>query len=75
MMPLKLIEFLSGFNLDLLGDDWHDSHEEIRDYEGDFEGIAIYYSEIMEPLFLYISEKLGVDRDSLGSSKINITCI
>ena len=75
MMPAKLIDFLSGFDLDVLGDDWHDLHEVIRDYEGDFEGIEIHYAEIMDPLFLYIAEKIGVDASKLGKTSIKITCI
>jgi hypothetical protein len=75
MMASKLDEFLSGFDLESLGDDWHDFHSIIRDYEGDFEGVKIYHTESLEPLYLYISGKLGVNRLDIADNEIRITCI
>lgn len=72
MMPQKLEEFFEGFDLGSLGDDWHDFHETIRDYEGDFEGIRIFYGESMSPLYDFIENKIG---SKIGEIRIEITCI
>ncbi len=75
IMPSKLDDFLSGFDLESLGDDWYDYHTIIRDYEGDFEGIEIHFNETIEPLYLYISDKLCVSRLDIADNKIRIACI
>ena len=75
MMPNKLNEFFNGFDFDSLGDDWHDNHSTLRDYEGDFEGIEIYFTDNLKPLFEYISKKIHVDFSELKKTSIKITCL
>lgn len=72
LMPQKLNEFFDGFDLDSLGDDWHDLHQNIMDYEGDFEGIRIWYDESIKSLYDYIEQKIGA---KIGEITIEIVCI
>lgn len=76
-LDAKLDEFLKG-SPDLkdspeLEDDedranelWHENHTVLRDYEGDFEGIEIYSSDITKPLIEFICSKIGVEYEDVA---------
>lgn len=75
LMPDKLNEFFSGFDFNLLGDDWHDFHTTLTDHDGDYQGIEIFYNEGFAPLYEYIANKLGISVDDIGKNNIKITNI
>ncbi|MCG3884137.1 hypothetical protein I3271_05505 [Photobacterium leiognathi] len=75
-MPSKLNEFFSEFDFSSIGEEsWQESHTVLRDYEGDFEGIEIFYSNEIEDVYRYISNKLSIDLDELIGINIKITNI
>ena len=75
LMPQKLNEFFGDFDFNSLGDDWHDEHIQLRDHDGDYEGIEIFYNEGFVSLYEYIANKLSVSVDDIGKNSIKITNI
>lgn len=75
LMASKLADFFHGFDLDSLGDDWCDYHTTLRDYEGDYQGIEIFYTESFKSLYEYIANKLGISFYEIGENDIKITNI
>lgn len=75
-MPEKINEFFSGFDFKSLDDDvWSECTTELRDYDGDYEGIEIYPDNRLNPVFEYISDALEVDPIEFVGISIKITCI
>lgn len=66
-------EFLEG-SPDELGDEdaWNESHSVLRDFEGDFDGIEIYYDQRIFPIIDFIYNKLGVDKTKFVGLSIKI---
>ena len=66
----KLDEFLKG-SPDLDDDEdranelWDENHTVLRDFEGDFEGIHIYHSDLTKDLIKFICNKIDVDYESV----------
>ena len=66
----KLDEFLKG-SPDLDEDEdranelWSENHTVLRDFDGDFEGIHIYHSELTKDLIKFICGKIKVDYESV----------
>lgn len=76
MMPQRINEFFDGFDFESLDEEaWCDCNVDIRDFDGDYAGVKIYYSEDIESLYDYISKKLGIEREVIGNNTIKITYI
>ena len=74
-MPSKIDEFLGGYDFSSLDCEWSDQYTVLRDYEGDFEGIRIYYSEDLNGLYDYIASKIDISNVDLQGLNIEITNI
>ena len=75
-MPRELNKFLEGFDIEPIGDAWYDCKTELRDYEGDFEGIKIYaFCPELDGLYRFIADKIGVEYSVLEGLDIHITNI
>jgi len=74
MMPETLNGFFKDLDTEALGDAWYDCKTTLRDYEGDFEGVEIYFDEEMKPAYEYIANKIGVDYSVLEGMSIKLTC-
>ena len=62
----KIDEFFEGSpeldeNEELAQEKWDENHTVLRDFEGDFDGIHIYHSEITKPLIEFICGKVGIN--------------
>lgn len=52
---------------DLSQEKWSENHSVLRDFEGDFDGIIIYHSDITKPLIEFICNKLEIKyKDVVG---------
>ena len=68
----KLDEFLSDApELSCCEDEalelWEENTTTLRDWEGDFEGILIYSTDVTEKLIGFICKKAGVDHEEFKS--------
>ena len=50
---------------DLADEKWEGSHTVLRDFEGDFDGVLIYHSDITAGLIKFICTKIGIDYEDV----------
>lgn len=65
-------DFLSDAPGGLDDDAWSECHSVLRDFDGDFDGIEIYYDDRIHPIIEYIYKKIGVDFTDLNGLSIKI---
>lgn len=66
-------KFFEEFDMDSLGDDvWSDNTTTLRDYEGEFEGVELYWCSGLEGVYKFIADKLGIDVSVLEDMDIRL---